>query len=511
MRKASSFCFKEWMAGRNSGILCHVSSLPSRFGVGDFGPDAFAFADFLHRAGQRCWQVLPLSPVNGGAGNSPYSGYSAFAGNPLFISPEQLVRDGRLAAEELARVPEFSGDVVEYDAVRAFKMKVLDRAFDQALPRLRTMSGFVDFRERNRGWLEEYALFAALKEHFQGRPWYAWPEPIRLREPQAVAVWREKLSYWVLREIFFQYLFHEQWEGLRRYCNGLDIRIMGDIPIYVSLDSCDVWSGPELFELDDEHRPIYAAGAPPDYFSETGQLWGNPVYDWGRQEKSGFSWWVERIRHAMVFYDMVRLDHFRGFAGFWQVPACEETAENGVWIPGPGSRLFDTLNGALGEMPLIAEDLGVITDDVRELMQRYGFPGMRVLQFAFDGDFAGNGYLPHNYEHNTVVYTGTHDNNTVAQWFRRELDADRRGLVRRYLGYGTSGQEVGEGLVRLATASVAGLCIIPLQDVPGVQGGRMNTPGVGHGNWAWRVSAKMLGPEVAAGLAEMAEVYGRRG
>lgn len=509
MSRERSFCFREWMSRRNSGILCHVSSLPSRFGVGDFGPEAFAFADFLHQAGQRCWQVLPLSPVNGGAGNSPYSGYSAFAGNPLFISPEELVRQGWLRREDLENIPDFSEERVEYDQVRAWKTALLDRAFDLALPRLRGMDRFNAFQKRNRAWLGEYALFAALKEHFNGRPWYAWPEQIRLRAPQAVAAWREKLSYWVFREVFFQFLFHEQWDALRRYCNDLGIRIMGDIPIYVSLDSCDVWSRPELFHLDRERRPIYAAGAPPDYFSKTGQLWGNPVYDWERQGRDGFSWWVERFRHAMVFYDLVRLDHFRGFAEFWQVPAGEETAENGVWVPGPGRRLFDTLIQELGEIPLIAEDLGMITEDVRDLMARYGFPGMRVLQFAFDGDYSGNEYLPHNYEHNTVVYTGTHDNNTISGWFAREMDGRGRQLVRRYLGFRVDRETISESMVRLAMASVAGLCIVPLQDVPGIRGERMNTPGLGNGNWGWRVRSPDLHSRTAATLMEMAEVYGR--
>ncbi len=513
MNSGRSFCFRDWMAHRNSGILCHVTSLPSRFGVGDFGPGAFAFADFLQQAGQRCWQVLPLSPVNGGAGDSPYSGYSAFAGNFLVISPEELVQKGWLRRKDLEGAPDFPTDRVDYDQVRTWKKGLLDHAFDLALPRLRGLKRFSEFREQCRAWIEEYALFAALKEHFNGQPWYQWPDPIRMRDPEAVASWRERLSYAVFREMFFQFLFYEQWEALKAYCNERDIRIMGDIPIYVSLDSCDVWSRPELFELDRQRRPVYVAGAPPDYFSKTGQLWGNPVYDWKRQSEEGFAWWVDRITHAMVCFDMVRLDHFRGFAAYWQVPAGEKTAENGVWIPGPGRHLFDTLVREVGELPLIAEDLGMITEDVRELMSRYGFPGMRVLQFAFDGEFAANEYLPHNFEHNTVVYTGTHDNNTVSAWFARELDDQGRELVRRYIGaFGRRDREhIAESMLRLAMASVAGLCIVPLQDVPGIHGQRMNTPGKSGGNWAWRVRRQDLCEDVATALSEMAEVYGRTG
>ena len=495
---------------RRCGVLMHVTSLPCRHGLGDFGPQAHAFVDFLARAGQSLWQMLPLTPINAGAGNSPYSSYSAFAGNTLFISPDLLVRQGLLRREELDREPVFPPDRVDYGVAASWRGRLLEHVFDNVFPQLRADAGFEKFCFAESPWLDDYCLFTALKREHGGAPWYRWPQGVRLRDEAALAEARRRLGYDILREKYLQYLFAGHWAGLHAYAGTRGVSLVGDAPIYVSLDSCDVWARRDLFELDDEGRPIYCAGAPPDYFSETGQMWGNPIYAWDRHEKDGFGWWCRRLGHENARFDMVRLDHFRGFCGFWQVPACEKTAENGLWIPGPGARLFEALRACLPGLSLLAEDLGVITEDVTALMGEFGFPGMKILQFAFSEDMGRNAYIPHNVVENCAVYTGTHDNNTTRGWFSRELDDRGRARLCAYAGREVREDQAADVLIRMALGSVARLCLVPMQDYLN-QGeeGRMNMPGVAGGNWGWRVQEGMLTEDLAGRMRELAGIYGR--
>ena len=495
---------------RRCGVLMHVTSLPCRHGLGDFGPQAHAFVDFLARAGQSLWQMLPLTPINAGAGNSPYSSYSAFAGNTLFISPDLLVRQGLLRREELDREPVFPPDRVDYGVAASWRGRLLEHVFDNVFPQLRADAGFEKFCFAESPWLDDYCLFTALKREHGGAPWYRWPQGVRLRDEAALAEARRRLGYDILREKYLQYLFAGHWAGLHAYAGTRGVSLVGDAPIYVSLDSCDVWARRDLFELDDEGRPIYCAGAPPDYFSETGQMWGNPIYAWDRHEKDGFGWWCRRLGHENARFDMVRLDHFRGFCGFWQVPACEKTAENGLWIPGPGARLFEAMRKCLPDLSLLAEDLGVITDDVTALMREFGFPGMKILQFAFSEDMGRNAYIPHNVVENCAVYTGTHDNNTTRGWFSRELDDRGRARLCAYAGREVREDQAADVLIRMALGSVARLCLVPMQDYLN-QGeeGRMNMPGVAGGNWGWRVQEGMLTEDLAGRMRELAGIYGR--
>ena len=495
---------------RRCGVLLHVSSLPGRHGIGDFGPSAHEFIDFLAAGGQGLWQMLPLAPINAGAGNSPYSSYSAFAGNTLFVSPDLLVRQGILQARDVAQAPFFSGERVDFKAAAAWREKLLEQAFDNAFSGLRTNRGFQTFCSSEGFWLDDYCLFKALKREQGGASWLRWPRGIRLREKEALDLARERLGYDILRERYSQYLFGLHWDGLRDYAAMRGVMLLGDVPIYVSLDSSDVWAHRELFELDDEGLPIYCAGAPPDYFSATGQMWGNPVYDWARQEKDGYSWWKERLRHESSRFDMIRLDHFRGFCGFWQVPACEPTAENGVWVPGPGARFFDAMRQGVPGLSILAEDLGVITEDVVALMEAFGFPGMKILQFAFSPDMGKNSYIPHNIPAHSAVYTGTHDNNTIRGWFSDELDDEGRRRFCAYAGRDLPPSEVADVMIRMALGSAAELCVIPMQDYLNLGAeARMNMPGVAGGNWGWRMGPETVREDLAARMRFLAEIYGR--
>ncbi|MGE4441209.1 MAG: 4-alpha-glucanotransferase [Desulfomicrobium sp.] len=495
---------------RECGVLLHVSSLPNRHGIGDFGPCAHEFIDFLVSGAQKVWQMLPLTPINPGAGNSPYSSYSAFAGNTLFISPELLAREGILRATDVEHPPAFSPDRVDYEAASAWRLKLLEQAFDAVFPRLRSDAAFAAFCRAESFWLEDYCLFAALKREQGGASWLDWPRGLRLREPGDLGRARERLGYDMLRERYHQYLFKRHWDSLREYAAMRGVRLLGDVPIYVSLDSCDVWAHRELFELDGQGLPIYCAGAPPDYFSATGQMWGNPVYDWGFQERDGFAWWTERLRHESRRFDMLRLDHFRGFCGFWQVPACEPTAENGLWISGPGERFFRTMRKRLPKLSILAEDLGVITEDVVSLMHEFGFPGMKILQFAFSEDMGANSYIPHNIPVRSAVYTGTHDNNTVRGWFSQELGEEGQARVRAYTGRDVNADNAADALIRMALGSVAALCVIPMQDYLNLGAeSRMNMPGVAGGNWGWRMPTGAGSMELAAWMRLLAGMYGR--
>ena len=503
---------------RRSGILLHPTSLPGRYGIGELGPEAHRFVDFLSGAGQRLWQVLPLGPT--GYGDSPYQCFSAFAGNPLLVSLDALVEDGWLRAEDLAPAPEFAADSVDYDAVAAFKLPLLDRAFrrfeTEAEPADR--AAFDAFREANASWLDDYALYMAVKEAQGGTEWTEWEEDIARRRPEALARWREERAGAVRARAFGQYLFFLQWQRLRERCRERDVALMGDIPIFVARDSADVWSHPQLFQLDEHGRPRVVAGVPPDYFSATGQLWGNPLYDWEEMARTGYGWWIERFRAALGLVDLVRLDHFRGFEAHWEIPAGEETAVNGQWVKGPGAALFEALREALGDLPIVAENLGVITPEVEQLRERFGFPGMAILQFAFGRDPEAGEFLPHNYPRNRVVYTGTHDNDTTVGWWTTSGAGDstrgaeevreERERALQYLD--AEGREIHWAFIRAALASVADMAIVPLQDVLGLGSeARMNLPGRARGNWRWRFSPESLTDGIRDRLKRMAELYGR--
>ncbi len=488
---------------RRSGVLLHPTSLPGRFGIGDLGPAAYAFLDYLASARQTLWQVLPLGPT--GFGDSPYSSPSAFAGNSLLIALDPLLADGLLTGEDVAALEHLPTDHVEFPQLVPLKRTALEAAFEHGRERL---GGAVDeFRGRHHEWLDDYALFAALKDELECA-WVDWPAELRAREPGALAAARTRLADRVAFHEFCQYLFFGQWAALRARASELGIGIVGDIPVFVAHDSADVWAHQHLFKLDESGHPRVVAGVPPDYFSATGQLWGNPLYDWDAMAHDGFAWWVARFRHLLEEVDVVRIDHFRGFEAAWEVPAGESTAVNGQWVRGPGEAVFLAIREALGQAPVIAEDLGLITDEVRALLRATEFPGMKVLQFAFGGG-SDNPYLPHNYvDPNCVVYTGTHDNDTTRGWFSTLADDERR-RVEHYLGGSGSGR-VSEDLMRLALASAARIAIVPIQDVLDLGSeARFNTPGAAEGNWAWRLGAEQLDPGRAQCLAELTSLYGR--
>ncbi len=495
------------MRKRGSGILCHITCLPSPYGIGDMGQGSRDFVDFLSASGQTCWQILPLTATNPGLGNSPYSSPSAFAGNFLLISPEMLVRDGFLEPSDLDGTPCFPTDRVDFGAVARHRDDLLRRAFARFLPRAGRDALFARFKREHQPWLEDFSLFTALKDRFHGSSWLEWPAEFRDRRPHALERARTELAEQMLRHMFVQYLFFSQWQELKGYCNRRSIQIVGDIPIYVSLDSADVWSNPEMFKLGSDRCPQVVAGVPPDYFSATGQLWGNPVYDWDRLQATGFDWWIRRLEHCFTLYDLTRIDHFRGLVAYWEVPAGEETAVNGSWVEVPVDAFFQALLRRFGTLPLIAEDLGLITPDVKEVLCRYPFPGMKVLLFAFGG---GTDYQPHRYERNCLVYTGTHDTNTVHGWFEQEADHEVRKRLFAYLGRKVGLEELHWELIRMALSSVADTAIIPLQDVLGLgPESRMNTPAQSNGNWTWRCRPELLTDDLAKRLGEMVRVYER--
>jgi len=491
---------------RASGILLHPTSLPGGYGVGDLGRSAFAWIDFLTEAKQHLWQVLPLGPT--GYGDSPYQSFSAFAGNPYLVSVEGLVEEGFLDASALENAPDFPEDHVDYGALIPFKTEVLGRAFEtfQAHATREQRAAFEAFCEAQAYWLDDYALFMALKEAHEGRAWNEWDEEFRTRKKRPLKAFEKEHREAILRQKVWQWFFYEQWLSVKRYANERDIKIIGDIPIFIAYDSADAWANPELFYFDDSGNPTVVAGVPPDYFSETGQRWGNPLYRWKRMEKRGFAWWLSRFRSSLDFYDLIRVDHFRGFESYWEIPADKPTAEEGRWVKGPGQKLFDALKEALGELPIIAEDLGIITPEVERLRDDNGLPGMKVLQFAFASD-GSDLYLPHNYEKNYVVYTGTHDNDTTRGWYESAPEKER-DFVRRYLA--RDDKAVVWELIRSAQGSVAKYAVVPLQDVLGLGSeARMNTPGRAVGNWSWRLRPEQLEPWIAPALAEMAYNYGR--
>ncbi len=507
---------------RASGILLHPTSLPGSGGIGNLGPAAFQFVDRLVEAGQSLWQVLPLGPT--GYGDSPYQCFSAFAGNPLLVSPELLVAEGLLSAGELGNIPSLPEERVDYGVVIDNKSELLGRVYATFLDKVgrgeggELLRGYETFCEQSSWWLDDYALFRSIKDEHGGQEWTKWESGLRDREPASIRAFLERRRLEVDRHRFLQFLFIRQWIGLARYANERGVKIIGDIPIFVAHDSADVWSNRELYHLDSSGMPTCVAGVPPDYFSADGQLWGNPLYRWDLMAENGYSWWITRIRSALTLFDIVRLDHFRGFEKFWTVPAGETTARSGEWVLGPGADFFGAVESALGTLPIIAEDLGLITDEVRELRDRFNLPGMHILQFAFSRDPGADHLKPYRFNPNSVVYTGTHDNDTARGWFEggsgevttrsaAALDDEREFLL-RYLG--TDGQEINWDMIRMALASVADLAIIPMQDLMGLGSeARMNTPSRQSGNWSWRCRPDDLTSSAWQRLGEMTEVYGR--
>jgi len=492
---------------RHSGILLHPTSFPGPYGIGDLGPEAYRFVDWLSSAGQTIWQTLALGPT--GYGDSPYASFSAFAGNPLLISPEQLLEEGDLEPADLHHLPGFPADRVDFGWIVKWKDELLRRAaarfFSSGDPQ--RFSRFEEFCAANAGWLDDYALFMALKAAHRMALWTSWKPDLAHHLPEALFHWQERHQAEVNYHRYLQYRFFSQWRVLKEYANSLGIRIMGDVPIFVAHDSADVWAHSNYFYLDQEGNPTVVAGVPPDYFSKTGQRWGNPLYRWDLMAERDYDWWVERIRHTFTTVDLLRIDHFRGFEAYWEVPASEPTAVEGRWVKGPGEELFNRIFDQLGPLPIIAEDLGVITPEVDALREQFDFPGMGVLQFAFDEGGAENRFLPFNHTRRMVIYTGTHDNDTTLGWFRSMPSRVKR-MVRSYLG--TSGRDICRDMIRLAMGSVADYCIIPLQDVLGLGSeARMNLPGRAGGNWQWRYSAGALNEELAADLKEMVELFGR--
>jgi 4-alpha-glucanotransferase len=490
---------------RSAGILLHPSSLPTPYGIGDFGPAAYAWVDTLAKARQTWWQILPLGPT--GFGDSPYQCFSAFAGNPYLISPQYLIEDGLLDTRDLPGTT-FPLDRVDFGPVIHFKANLLSQAWEKFQSgRAATLRpAFERFVADEAGWLDDYALFMALKDAHQGRCWQDWPEPARLKLAEFVKKAKTELAKSIGLHQFRQFLFFRQWERLKSYANEKGIKIIGDIPIFVSGDSADVWANPQLFMLDRERRPTLVAGVPPDYFSASGQLWGNPLYNWEALEKTGFAWWMARFKATFKLVDMVRLDHFRGFESYWEVPAGSANAINGRWVQAPGKELLETVRTVFGGLPIIAEDLGIITPEVDVLRRHFGLPGMSILHFAF-AEGPENRYLPHNYEQNTAVYTGTHDNDTTWGWYRNASERER-DHVRRYVS--RDGSDVAWDFIRLSWASVGLTAIAPLQDILSLGSeGRMNFPGKPQGNWAWRFQPAQLNPWILDRLANMTQLFGR--
>jgi 4-alpha-glucanotransferase len=490
---------------RSSGILLHPSSLPGHYGIGDLGPSSYRWVDFLSESGCKLWQVLPLGPT--GYGDSPYQCFSAFAGNPYLISPEILLDDQLLFTEDLKELPDFPKDMVDFGEIYSWKPGLLDISylhFEQSgSDALR--EEFTAFCNENEQWLDDYALFMALKDAHEGSSWETWEPPIRLHKPEALEDARKKLSGEISRHAFRQWLFFRQWHVLREYAHNKGIKIIGDIPIFVAYDSADAWSNPDLFYLDAAGRPSVVAGVPPDYFSPTGQLWGNPLYRWDVHKSTGYKWWIDRFHAIFSTVDIVRLDHFRGFAGYWEVPGNAKTAERGRWVSGPGADFLNAVKNSFGDLPILAEDLGEITPDVIELRDSFQLPGMKILQFGFSGP--DNPFLPHNYVENCVVYTGSHDNDTAIGWYASAPDKETE-FYRRY--FGRSGDDFAGDLLRAAWSSVAIMAIAPIQDFLklGTEA-RMNFPGKETGNWMWRMPEEALTDELKAWIKEINYLYDR--
>ena len=498
------------MDKRGSGILLHITSLPSPYGIGDLGKSAYDFADFLHHTKQTFWQVLPLTPTSHVFGNSPYSSFSAFAGNKALISPDILVEEGLISKKDLDPKPKFPDSFCDFKHVVPYKEKLLHNAYRHFKQKEKKSTAFCDFCQANQHWLDDFATFIVLKTHFKGQPWYMWPEDLKNRIPDRLAATKDHFRDEIEYEKFLQFRFYRQWFALKKYCNERYIHIIGDIPIYVNLDSSDVWANQRLFKLDEHKRPTALSGVPPDYFSATGQLWGNPIYRWDVLQEEGYSWWIDRMEHNMSLFDIVKVDHFRGFIAYWEVPAGSIDAVNGKWVDVPYEDFFKTLKRRFYSLPMLAEDLGTITPDVKEVLYRLQFMCMKVLMFAFGGDFPRSQYLPHQYGNNYIVYTGTHDNNTLRGWLDNEINDQERENIRQYIGCDAHNPMIHWEFIRLAMMSVANIAIFPLQDLLGLGAeARMNVPSTATGNWQWRMTEGQITDDVRYKLTRMSEIYER--
>jgi len=500
---------------RAAGILLHITSLPGPFGCGDLGYEARAFADFLADAGQRFWQVLPLNPTEKQTGYSPYSSYSSLAGNTLLISPELLCNSGWLDAREVKQYHVRSSSRARFAEAEKVKAALFDLAYTKfsSSKNKRARERFADFCERERKWLDDFALFVVLKHVHHRKPWNTWPDPLRHRNASALRRASQNHHEAIEKIKWLQYCFFAQWHDLKQYCNDLGIQLVGDLPFYVSQDSVDVWANREIFSVDRNGNPLIVAGVPPDYFNADGQLWGMPVFRWGVLKKQNYEWWIRRFRKNIELFDVLRLDHFRAFADYWAVPAKEKTARNGKWKPGPGAELFRVAGKRLGKLPFIAEDLGDINDKVFQLRDAFQFPGMKVLQFAFSGDLPTSDYIPHNYTPNFVVYTGTHDNNTTKGWYWQDIGrTEKQNLQRYFEGVDLSENNIHRHLIRLAYASTAMLAIIPFQDVPGLdESSRFNAPATIENNWLWRINKHQISKTSARWIRDQTTLFGRLG
>jgi 4-alpha-glucanotransferase len=491
---------------RSAGVLLHPTSLPGPDGIGDLGPEAYRWVDFLADSSCGLWQILPLGPT--GYGDSPYQSFSAFAGNHYLASAELLLDEGLLTEKDLRDRPDFPAEEVDYGAALPWKNALLDRAYQAFLKSASLQEEFEEFQQKHKSWLTDYALFLAIKEAHGGAPWTEWPSALLGREQKALDAARETYRASVQTNAFRQFLFFRQWDSLKAYAAARGVRIIGDIPIYVSHDSADVWANPHLFDLDERGEPNFVAGVPPDYFSVTGQLWGNPLYRWDVHAADGYAWWTARFKSALSMVDAIRLDHFRGFAGYWVIPAGAPTAEKGSWEPGPGERFFVSLKRSLGELPLIAEDLGEITPDVIELRDRFALPGMKIFQFGFTGE-RNHEFLPHTYPQNCVAYTGTHDNDTARSWYENANWRERR-FCRKYLSIRKAGQ-AAPAMIEKLWESKADQVVAPMQDFLNLgTHARMNYPSRPHGNWRWRMPAGALSETLSARLTELNEQANRK-
>ena len=496
------------MFERSSGILFHPTSLPGKYGIGTLGKEAYAFIDFLKKSNQKLWQIFPLGPT--GYGDSPYQSFSSFAGNPYLIDFDLLIEAHLLSEEDLKDI--FFGDneeYIDYGAIYNQKYPLLRKAYEnfKSSDNNEMKGSLENFKRENSSWLNDYSLYISLKNHFNGLPWNEWAQDIKNREDGAMHHYRNELADDIEYHNFIQFLFFKQWGDVKRYANENGIKIIGDIPIFVAADSSDAWANPEIFLFDEERKPVKVAGVPPDYFSATGQLWGNPLYNWEKLKDTNYSWWVERVRANLSTCDIIRIDHFRGFEAYWAVPYGDDTAINGQWEPGPGIDLFNAIKSQLGELPIIAEDLGLMTQGVIDLREATGFPGMKILGFAFDSG-EENDYLPHTYTKNCVVYTGTHDNDTLVGWFQKAKEEDRQ-FARDYLN-SRADDEIHWDAIRGAWSSVACMAISPVQDFLGLGSeARINTPGVASGNWQWRLKQGVLNNELAERIAKLTKIYSR--
>ena len=497
------------MNKRASGVLLHITSLPGKYGIGDFGPQAYRFADFLGKAKQSYWQILPLNPPQSRINISPYNCLSAFAGNTNLISPEILCKSGYIKKNDISTSDRFAENSLDSQKATSFRVKIFSKLFESDKLKKERKS-FEKFCVENKNWLDDYALFISLSKYFKTTDWSKWPKQIRDRKAAALKEISEILKSDCEKEKILQYIFFKQWFALKKYCNKLGIEIIGDMPIYVAYQSSDVWANPEIFKLDRCKKPAFKSGVPPDFFSKTGQLWGNPVYNWETIKKQNYKWWLERTKQNLKLYDIFRIDHFRGFAKYWQIPGKDKNAIHGKWIKGPGEDFFKALYKRFPSAQIIAEDLGLITPDVKELLKKLDLPGMKVLHFAF-GDTSGkNTYQPHNYIENCIVYTGTHDNNTTLGWFRKDLSSKHKSVLFTYLGHKISNKDITWELIRMAMSSVAKTAIVPMQDLLNLDAeARMNHPAKTKGNWNWRLKQNQINNKLASQIAKITELFGR--